>query len=60
MKGLLRKREGFTSEWKLIGLKDLQLEVLNHILREKTVLLENMDYKRKEKKEETHSKAREQ
>lgn len=50
MMQLLKKRESFQSEWKQGGLRDLQLEILNHILRENTILVENLEYTRKEQK----------
>lgn len=48
MSSLIKKRESFVNEWKSAGLKDLGQEVLNHILRENTILVENMEFTRKE------------
>ena len=48
MMGLLRKRESFPHEWKASGVRDLGIEVLNHIMRENTVLVENLEFTRKE------------
>jgi len=45
---LLKRRENFASEWKSSGLKEIQLEILNHIVRENTILVENMEFSRKE------------
>ena len=45
---LLKRRENFAQEWKNSGLKDIQLEILNHIVRENTILVENMEFSRKE------------
>ena len=50
MMGLLKKRESLANEWKAAGIKDIGLEVLNHILRENTILVENLEFTRKEQK----------
>jgi hypothetical protein len=47
---LLKRRENFADEWKRAGLRDLALEVLNHIMRENTILVENLEFSRKEQK----------
>ena len=47
---LLKKREQFSNDWKIAGMKDLGLEILNHLLRENTILVENMEYSRKDQK----------
>jgi hypothetical protein len=47
---LLKKRENFSSEWKTAGAKDMGLEVLNHIMRENIILVESLEYSRKEQK----------
>lgn len=50
MLSLIKKRENFSNEWKSIGVKDTSLEILNHILRENTILVENLEFSRKEQK----------
>ena len=45
---LLKRRENFASEWKNSNVKEMGLEVLNHIMRENTILVENMEFSRKE------------
>ena len=47
---LLKRRENFSNDWKNGGMRDIQLEVLNHIMRENTILVENMEFSRKEQK----------
>lgn len=49
---LLKRRENFANDWKMAGLRDLSLEVLNHIMRENTILVENMEFSRKDQKAE--------
>lgn len=56
---LLKKRESLPSEWKQAGAKDLGLEVLNHIMRENIILVENLEYTRKEEKSDMQLKIRE-
>ena len=53
---LLKRRENFASDWKNAGMKDIQLEILNHIMRENTILVENMEFSRKEQKAELQIK----
>ena len=48
MISLLKRREGLSNEWRMSGIKDLGFEVLNHILRENTILVENLEFTRKE------------
>ena len=55
---LLKKREHFTSEWKAAGIKDLGLEVLNHIMRENIILVESLEHTRKEQKADTQLKVK--
>jgi hypothetical protein len=50
MMSLLKKRENLSNEWKAAGIKDMGYEVLNHILRENTILVENLEFTRKEQK----------
>lgn len=45
---LLKRRENFANEWKQSGMKEIALEVLNHIVRENTILVENLEFSRKE------------
>ena len=47
---LLKRREGFSNDWKNGGMRDIQIDVLNHIMRENTILVENMEFSRKEQK----------
>jgi hypothetical protein len=50
MSTLLKKRDNFQTEWRSTGIKDNQLEILVHMMRENTVMMENMEQQRKEKK----------
>ena len=43
MNTLAKRRENYINEWKMQGIKDTNLEILNHMLKENTVLIENMD-----------------
>jgi hypothetical protein len=45
---LLKKRENFPNDWRSAGVKELGIEILNHIMRENTILVENLEYSRKE------------
>lgn len=45
---LLKKREQFAIEWRQANIKDIALDVLNHVLRENTILVENLEFTRKE------------
>jgi hypothetical protein len=45
---LLKRRENFSNEWKNSGHKELATELLNHIMRENTILVENLEFSRKE------------
>jgi hypothetical protein len=45
---LLKRREGFPSEWKSVGHRELAMELLNHIMRENIILVENMEFSRKD------------
>lgn len=56
---LLKRRENFASEWKSSGLKEIQLDLLNHIVRENTILVENMEFSRKEQKADLQLKIKE-
>lgn len=47
---LLKRREQFASDWKQSGMREMGLDVLNHIMRENTILVENMEFSRKEQK----------
>ena len=58
MKSLLKKRESYPQEWRQAGIKDIGLEVLNHVMRENTILVENLEYTRKEQKTDMQMKAR--
>ena len=58
MLSLLKKRETFQSEWKQAGIRDLGLEVLNHMMRENTILVENLEFTRKEQKNDVQIKMR--
>ena len=58
LSSLLKKREQFPIEWRQAGIKDIGLEVLNHVLRENTILVENLEYTRKEQKVDMQMKAR--
>ena len=48
MVSLLHKRESLNNEWKAAGIREIGLEVLNHILRENMILVENLEFTRKE------------
>jgi hypothetical protein len=50
---LLKKRENFPSDWRNAGMKELGIEILNHIMRVNTILMENLEYSRKEQKVDT-------
>lgn len=39
-------------------MKDLGLEVLNHVMRENTILVENMEFTRKEQKTDLQLKVK--
>ena len=47
---LLKRRENFPNEWKNGGIKEFGGEILNHILRENIILVENLEFTRKEQK----------
>ena len=56
---LLKRRENLASDWKNAGMRDFQLELLNHIMRENTILVENMEFSRKEQKADLQLKIKE-
>lgn len=53
---LLKRRENFPNDWKAAGIKDLGIEILNHIMRENTILVENLEISRKEQKSDVQLK----
>jgi hypothetical protein len=56
---LLKRREQFSQEWKQSGAKEIALEVLNHVMRENTILVENMEFSRREQKADLQIKIKE-
>mmetsp|Transcript_27435 Transcript_27435/g.20591 ORF Transcript_27435/g.20591 Transcript_27435/m.20591 type:complete len:105 (+) Transcript_27435:1388-1702(+) len=48
MTSLLKRREQFSGEWRQAGVRDIALELLNHILRENVILVESLESQRKE------------
>jgi len=50
MISLVKRRDGFQAEWRQAGHKDLAAELLGHILKENIILVENLDFQRKEQK----------
>lgn len=50
MISLIKRREYFNNEWKQAGHKELALELLGHIMKENIILVENLEFQRKEQK----------
>ena len=58
MQLLLKKREGMQNEWKQAGIHGVGMELLSHIMREHIVLVENLEFARKEQKTDLQLKVR--
>ena len=56
---LLKRREQFPNEWKSAGIRELGVEILQHIMRENTILVENLEFSRKEQKADLQLKVKE-
>jgi hypothetical protein len=48
MISLMKRRDQFPGEWKQAGQKELASELLGHILKENIILVENLEFQRKE------------
>lgn len=55
----LKRREGFAAEWRSNGISGIGLDVLTHIMRENTILVESLEYTRKEQKADLMLKLKE-
>lgn len=44
MHSMVKRRDGFSSEWKQAHHKELQYELLSHILKENIILVENLEF----------------
>ena len=56
---LQKRRDQFLGEWRNAGHKDLAIELLGHILKENIILVENLEFQRKEQKVELQLKLKE-
>jgi len=52
MISLQKRRDQFPNEWKNAGHKELASELLGHIMKENIILVENLEFQRKEQKAE--------
>ncbi len=59
MISLQRRRDQFLGEWRQAGHKDLAVELLGHILKENIILVENLEFQRKEQKAELQLRLKE-
>ena len=59
MISLMKRRDQFPGEWKQSGHKELPSELLGHILKENIILVENLEFQRKEQKAELQLKIKE-
>lgn len=50
MISLVKRRDAYPGEWRSAGHKDLAVELLGHILKENIILVENLEFQRKEQK----------
>jgi hypothetical protein len=50
MISLVKRRDNFNGEWRQAGHRELAVELLSHILKENIILVENLEFQRKEQK----------
>lgn len=47
---LQKRRDNFAGEWRQAGHRELAVELLSHIMKENIILVENLEFQRKEQK----------
>ena len=50
MISLVKRRDNFNGEWRHAGHRELATELLSHIMKENIILVENLEFQRKEQK----------